>query len=41
VDAGEDSVLPQWARSPWPLMAIAAGLGLAGVGIVRRNRARA
>ena len=41
VDAGENSALPQWVRSPWPLAAIAAGLALAGVALVRRNRARA
>ena len=42
VDAGENnSALPDWARSPLPLTLIAAGLALAGVGIVLRNRSRA
>ncbi len=42
VDAGEnESALPDWARSPLPLMLVAFGLVLAGVGIVLRNRSRA
>ncbi|MGY2703468.1 hypothetical protein ACVW2K_003052 [Nocardioides sp. HB32] len=42
VDAGQDSsALPDWARSPWPLVAVAGGLTLAGAGLVRRNGTRA
>jgi hypothetical protein len=42
VDAGEgSSILPDWARSPWPLVAIAAGLTLVAAALVRRNRSRA
>jgi hypothetical protein len=38
VDAGEDSsTLADWARSPWPLVAVAGGLTLAGVAIARRK----
>ena len=38
VDAGEDgSMLGDWARSPWPLVAVAGGLTLAGVAIARRS----
>ena len=38
VDAGEDSsALPDWARSPWPLVAVAGGLTLAGVALARRK----
>ena len=38
VDAGEDgSPLADWARSPWPLVAVAGGLTLAGVAIARRK----
>ena len=41
VDAGEDgSVLPDWARSSWPLAAVVAGLVLTATGLVRRDRAR-
>ena len=39
VDAGEDSSpLPEWARSPLPLVAIAGGLVLVAVALVRRSR---
>lgn len=42
VDAGEDgSVVPDWARSPLPLVLVAGGLTLAGVAIARRSRAGA
>ena len=38
VDAGEDSsTLADWARSPWPLVAVAGGLTLAGAAIARRR----
>ncbi|HYF74827.1 MAG TPA: hypothetical protein VD864_18510 [Nocardioides sp.] len=41
VDAGEEGLLPTWARSPLPLTLISFALVLAGVGIVLRNRSRA
>jgi hypothetical protein len=42
VDAGEDgSVVPDWARSPLPLMLVAGGLALAGAGLARRARSGA
>jgi hypothetical protein len=38
VDAGEDrSALPDWARSPWPLVAVAGGLTVAGAAVARRK----
>lgn len=38
VDAGEDgSSLSDLARSPWPLVAVAGGLTLAGVAVARRR----
>lgn len=38
VDAGEDgTMLGDWARSPWPLVAIAGGLTVAGVALARRS----
>jgi hypothetical protein len=42
VDAGEDApVLPDWARSPLPLAAVAGGLALVAAGLVLRNRSGA
>ncbi len=41
VDAGENSALPEWARSPLPLTLISFVLVLAGAAIVLRNRSRA
>lgn len=39
VDAGEDaSALPEWARSPLPLTAVAGGLVLVAAGLARRAR---
>jgi hypothetical protein len=39
VDAGQDAtVLPDWARSPLPLTAVAGGLVLVGAAIARRAR---
>ena len=37
VDAGEDGPLGDWARSPWPLVAVAGGLTLGGAAVARRK----
>jgi hypothetical protein len=41
VDAGENSPLPDWARSPLPLALVVAGLVVVAGAMVARNRSRA